>query len=115
LNFGVDVGGILGIYFFGDSSTVSKTQTHEPVILVLEGMIQSLHSSGLRFHEIDPTHYSAESMIKAITPIVEQGKIVETSSLYSEGRYYEFGLSVGEIVSTTLLTGEESKAFLVWR
>jgi len=76
-------------------------------------MIKSLHSSGLRFHEIDPTHYSAESMMKAIVPIVEQGKIVETSSLYSEGRYYEFGLSVGDIVSTTLLSGEESKAFLV--
>jgi len=102
LNFGVDVGKILGIYF-GTSSTVPAEVL--PVMAIFEGMLSSLVSNGINLSDFNPTDYDAERMMKIFTKAVERGDVVDAGDLFNQHKYSQFGVALGEMISEIVVGG----------
>jgi len=111
----MDLGSVLGIFFFGDDSTATgehKLVQHAgPIALIFEGLLKSLSVNGVHMSDIEPSKFDAETMMKAFTKVVEAGKVVDAGELYKQKQYYAFGAACGDMISTTVLEG---KSFLGW-
>jgi len=106
----MDVGSILGVFFFGDDSTATgehKLVQHAgPVGLIFEGLLKSLSTNGVHLSDFDPSSVNAETMMKAFTKVVEAGQVVDAGDMYKQKQYYQFGVACGDMISTTVLEGK---------
>jgi len=110
----MDIGSILGIYFFSDSSTATgehkMIQHAGPVAQIFEGLLKSFSVNGVHFSDLDASSLpNIDTMMNTFKQVVEAGKVVDAGEMYKQKQYYAFGVACGDMISSTVLEG---KAFL---
>jgi len=90
IGFGVDVGTILGIYFFGPAGlNLTNVTTQSEFALIIEGVVAQVQSED--YSAINFGDFNFEKMMAAAMDVDQDGTVQDAISLLTSQQYYQFG------------------------